>query len=117
MRRSDGRRSRPSSATRDCRRSCSTIYWTWRAPATGQLALRVRAVDPGRAVAQAIDKLRPLAAERSVLVERTLDPRVGAVAADPQRLEQVVRVLLLAALRATADRDRRAARPTSRGRR
>jgi signal transduction histidine kinase len=50
------------------------------------------------------DKLRPLAAERSVLVERTLDPRVGAVAADPQRLEQVVRVLLLAALRATADR-------------
>ena len=71
---------------------------------SGQLVLRVRAVDPGRAVAQAIDKLRPLAAERGVLVERTLDPRVGAVAADPQRLEQVVRVLGLAALRATQDR-------------
>jgi CheY-like chemotaxis protein len=71
---------------------------------SGQLTLRVRAVDAGRAVAQAIDKLRPLAAERGVLVERTLDPRVGAVAADPQRLEQVVRVLALAALRATQDR-------------
>src|SRR5437588_6626636 len=48
----------------------------------GQLQLRVRAVDAGRAVAQAIDSLRPLGAERGVLVERTLDPRVGPVAAD-----------------------------------
>ena len=70
----------------------------------GQLQLRVRAVDPGRAVAQAIDKLRPLGAERGVLVERTVDPRVGAVAADPLRLEQIVRVLALCALRATPDR-------------
>jgi CheY-like chemotaxis protein len=69
----------------------------------GQLQLRVRAVDPGRAVAQAIDRLRPLGAERGVLVERTLDPRVGPVAADPLRLEQVVRVLALCALRATPD--------------
>ena len=70
----------------------------------GQLTLRVRAVDAGRAVADAIDKLRPLGAERGVLVERTVDPRVGPVAADPVRLEQVVRVLALAALHATPDR-------------
>ncbi|HEY1584799.1 MAG TPA: response regulator [Polyangia bacterium] len=70
----------------------------------GQLQLRVRAVDPGRAVAQAIDRLRPLGAERGVLVERTVDPRVGPIAADPLRLEQVVRVLALCALRATPDR-------------
>ena len=70
----------------------------------GTLQLRVRAVDAGRAVAQAIDKLRPLAAERGVLVERTIDPRVGPVAADPLRLEQLVRLLGLAALRATPDR-------------
>ena len=70
----------------------------------GQLQLRVRAVDAGRAVAQAIERLRPLGAERGVLVERTIDPRVGPVAADPLRLEQVVRVLALCALRATPDR-------------
>jgi CheY-like chemotaxis protein len=70
----------------------------------GQLVLRVRAVDAARAVAQAIDKLRPLGAERGVLVEQVVDPRVGPVAADPLRLEQVVRVLTLAALRAAPDR-------------
>lgn len=72
--------------------------------AGGRLALHVRAVDAGRAVAHAIDKLLPLAAERAVLVERTIDPRVGPVAADPARLEQVVRLLALAALRTTPDR-------------
>jgi CheY-like chemotaxis protein len=70
----------------------------------GQLQPRVRAVDAGHVVAQAIDRLRPLGAERGVLLERTLDPRVGPVAADPLRLEQLVRVLALAALRATPDR-------------
>jgi CheY-like chemotaxis protein len=70
----------------------------------GQLQLRVRAVDAGRVVAQAIDKVRPLGAERGVLVERTIDPRVGPVAADPVRLEQIVRVLTFAALRSAPDR-------------
>ncbi len=70
----------------------------------GQLVLRVRAVDAARAVAQALDKLRPLGAERGVLVEQVVDPRLGPVAADPVRLEQIVRVLTLAALRAAPDR-------------
>src|SRR5206468_6335962 len=70
----------------------------------GQLLLRVRAVDAARTVAQAIDKVRPLGAERGVLVEQVVDPRLGPVAADPARLEQVVRVLTLAALRAAPDR-------------
>ncbi|HEY2747956.1 MAG TPA: response regulator [Polyangia bacterium] len=72
----------------------------------GQLQLRVRSVDPGRAVADAIDELKLAAAagERGVLIERTVDPRVGAVAADPQRLEQVVRLLAFAAVRAAPDR-------------
>jgi CheY-like chemotaxis protein len=70
----------------------------------GHLALRVRAVDAARAVMQALDKVRPLGAERGVLVEQVIDPRLGPVAADPARLEQVVRVLTLAALRAAPDR-------------
>ncbi|MGZ3439909.1 MAG: response regulator, partial [Polyangia bacterium] len=49
-------------------------------------------------------KVRPLGAERGVLVERTIDPRLGPVAADPVRLEQIVRVLTFAALRAAPDR-------------
>ncbi|MDB4966462.1 MAG: two-component sensor histidine kinase [Myxococcales bacterium] len=72
--------------------------------AAGHLQLRVRSVDPGRAVAVAIDRVRPFAAERAVLVERTIDPHLGPAAADPDRLQQIVRVLLLAALRATPDR-------------
>lgn len=72
--------------------------------AAGQLHLRIRALDPGRAVAQAIERVRPFAAERGVLIERTLDPTLGPAAADPDRLPQIVRVLLLAALRATPDR-------------
>ena len=72
----------------------------------GQLQLRVRSVDPGRVVADAVDtlKLAAIAGERGVLIERTVDPRVGAVAADPLRLEQVVRLLALAAVRAAPDR-------------
>ena len=72
----------------------------------GQLQLRVRPVDAGRAVAQAIDKLQlgAIAGERGVLIERTIDPRVGPVAADPQRLEQVVRLLALSAVRSAPDR-------------
>src|SRR5262249_9591869 len=70
----------------------------------GQLVLRVRAVDAERAVAQAVEKLRPLAAERGVLLELVVDPRVGPVAADPVRLEQIVRGLTLAALRRAPER-------------
>lgn len=72
----------------------------------GQLQLRVRSVDAGRVVAQAIDKLQlgAIAGERGVVIERSVDPRLGPVAADPARLEQVVRLLALAAVRATPDR-------------
>jgi len=72
----------------------------------GQLQLRVRPVDAGRVVAQAIDKLQlaAIAGERGVVLERSVDPRLGPVAADPARLEQVVRLLALAAVRATPDR-------------
>ncbi len=72
----------------------------------GQLQLRVRPVDAGRTVAEAVDKLKigAIAGERGVLIERTVDPRVGPVAADPRRLEQVVRLLALAAVRAAPDR-------------
>jgi CheY-like chemotaxis protein len=72
----------------------------------GQLQLRVRPVDVGRTVAQAIDKLQlgAIAGERGVIIERTTDPGVGPVAADPLRLEQIVRLLALAAVRATPDR-------------
>ena len=71
---------------------------------SGQLQLRVRAVEPGRAVALAFDRVRPLAVERGVLLERTADPRLGAVAADPERLQQIVRLLLMGAVRAAPDR-------------
>lgn len=67
--------------------------------AAGTLRLELRAVDPARALAQAIERVQARGGERRVLIERSVDPAAEPVAADPERLQQVLCALLMAAVR------------------
>jgi signal transduction histidine kinase/CheY-like chemotaxis protein len=59
----------------------------------GKLRLDLRAVDPAAAVRAAIDVVRPLADAKGIVIEAALED-AGTLAADPQRLQQIVWNLL-----------------------
>ena len=71
--------------------------------AAGQVRLALRAVDPAAALAAAIERARPDAEERRVLLERSTDPAAEPVAADADRLQRMLGELLRAAIRAAPE--------------
>lgn len=68
---------------------------------TGRLRLDVRAADPPAFIEAAIDAVRPAADAKGVRIQKVIDTGVGAVAGDPERLQQVVWNLLSNAIKYT----------------
>jgi PAS domain S-box-containing protein len=68
---------------------------------TGKLRLNVGRVDLPRAVAAAVETVRPTAEAKGVALHVALDPGAGPVSGDADRLQQVVWNLLSNALRHT----------------
>jgi len=56
---------------------------------TGQLRLEVTEVEVSAFVRSAVDALRPVASTKGVTLVVDVDPRVGRITGDPDRLEQV----------------------------
>jgi PAS domain S-box-containing protein len=57
---------------------------------SGKLALEVREIDPAQPVEAAVEAVRPAALARDVRLSLDVAPGVGVLAADPDRLQQVV---------------------------
>jgi PAS domain S-box-containing protein len=69
---------------------------------SGKLRLDVRPVDPGEVINAAADSIRPAAEAKGIGLRVTLDPDAGLVAADPDRLQQVVWNLVSNAVKFTS---------------
>jgi len=67
----------------------------------GRLRLDVRTVDPAEVIADAIETVRPAVDAKGLRVDVAVADDVGAVAADPDRLQQVVWNLLSNAVKFT----------------
>jgi PAS domain S-box-containing protein len=70
---------------------------------SGKLRLEKKAVAASAVVAAALDTVRPSAEAKQVRLEAALDPDVGQVWADPDRLQQVVWNLLSNAIKFTPE--------------
>jgi signal transduction histidine kinase/CheY-like chemotaxis protein len=68
---------------------------------SGKMRLDVRSVDLVKVIDGAIDAVRPAAEAKGMRLLRVLDPLVGPVAGDPDRLQQVVWNLLSNAVKFT----------------
>jgi PAS domain S-box-containing protein len=68
---------------------------------TGKLHLTVQPVDPAAVVEAALDTVRPAAAAKEIRIEASLEPSLGTVSGDPDRLQQVVWNLLSNAIKFT----------------
>jgi signal transduction histidine kinase/ActR/RegA family two-component response regulator len=73
---------------------------------SGTLRLDVREISPAAVIETALERARPAAHARGVLLTPALDPTAGPVAADPARLQQVVRHLLDNAIKFTEEHGR-----------
>ncbi|TZF91495.1 hybrid sensor histidine kinase/response regulator [Cognatilysobacter lacus] len=82
---------------------------------SGKLRLAVRDIDPAQPVEAAIDAVRPAALARDVELSVSVAPQLGRLAADPDRLQQVVWNLVTNAVKFT-DRGGRVDVEVSRGR-
>jgi two-component system OmpR family sensor kinase len=67
----------------------------------GQLRLHLRPTDVGRIVESAVESLSPAAESKEVRLTAEVSPALSNVTADPDRVAQVLRNLLLNALRHT----------------
>jgi signal transduction histidine kinase len=65
----------------------------------GTLALEIGRFSLSEAVARVVETVAPLAAERGIAIERTLEPRLRMALADRRRVEQIVTNLLANALK------------------
>jgi len=68
---------------------------------TGKLHLAMQPLDPGAVMETAIDTLRPAATAKDITIEASLEPEVGTLSGDPDRLQQVVWNLLSNAIKFT----------------
>ena len=70
---------------------------------TGKLRLRIANIDPISVVEAAINSVRPAAEAKAIQLEAHLDSSVGLIAADGDRLQQVMWNLLSNAIKFTPD--------------
>jgi signal transduction histidine kinase/ActR/RegA family two-component response regulator len=70
---------------------------------TGKLRISRREVDPGPVMAAAVESVRASATAKSIALGVVIDRTVGVVAADPERLQQIVAGLLSNAIKMTPD--------------
>jgi CheY-like chemotaxis protein/two-component sensor histidine kinase len=68
---------------------------------TGKLRLEVRPMDLAEAIEQAEEVVRPAAEAKGIALDTRLDPNVGQITGDPDRLQQVVWNLLSNAVKFT----------------
>jgi PAS domain S-box-containing protein len=66
---------------------------------TGKLRLEIKWIDLEGVVSAAIETLRPAASAKRIAVELRVDPRLGAIRGDPDRLQQVMWNLLSNAIK------------------
>jgi len=71
---------------------------------TGKLRISARAMEPAVVAAAAVDAVRPAAAAKSIALGVSVDPAVGTVLADPDRLQQILWNLLSNAIKFTPDK-------------
>ena len=70
---------------------------------TGKLRVQMQTLDAGQVVASAVETVRPQAEAKHVTLQLTVEHGAAAVAADPDRLQQVVGNLLTNAIKFTPD--------------
>jgi PAS domain S-box-containing protein len=68
---------------------------------TGKVRLEAKSVDPARVVESAVEAARPAADAKGVEILSAVDATAGSVAADPERLQQIVWNLLSNAIKFT----------------
>ncbi len=68
-----------------------------------EVRLDLRPIEPAKSIEAAIDGLRSLAKQRSIRLEATLDPSVQPLVADPERLDEILTILLANAIKFTPD--------------
>ncbi len=73
---------------------------------TGKLLLDVRPIELGPVIEASLDAVRPATDAKNIRLEVSLDPSVGAVSGDPNRLQQVVWNLLSNAIKFTPNQGR-----------
>jgi len=68
---------------------------------TGKLRLDMRSVELARMVEAVVDGVRPAADARNIHLQTSIDPRIGPIAGDPDRLQQIIWNLLSNAIKFT----------------
>jgi CheY-like chemotaxis protein len=68
---------------------------------TGKLRLDIRSVEINRMIEAVVEGVRPAADARNIHLQTTIDPRIGPISADPDRLQQIIWNLLSNAIKFT----------------